>query len=62
MKTEIFNVGKYTVLEVYTGNEYEYYTRETEDDLDVFRFQFGVTAKFSKAELRRWLVRRKPCE
>lgn len=53
MTTEFLNVGDLLVLEVYTGKEYEYYTRDLGDSTDVFRFQFGVTDKFTKSELRR---------
>lgn len=53
MTTEILIVGNWIVLEVFTGVEYEYYTRDFEDRTDVFNFQFGVTEKMSRAELRR---------
>lgn len=53
MTTEFLIVGDLLVLEVHTGTEYEYYTRDFEDRADVFRFQFGVVERFTKQELRR---------
>lgn len=53
MTTEILTVGNLLVLVVYTGTEYEYYTRDFEDRADVFRFQFGTLDKFTRSQLRR---------
>ena len=53
MTAEFLTVGDLLVMEVFAGTEYEYYTRDFEDRGDVFRFQFGVTEKLTKAELRR---------
>lgn len=51
MVTAFYEIGNLTIMEVYIGDVWEYYSRKTEDPLDYFRFVFGSDKKLAKLDL-----------
>lgn len=51
MVTAFYEIGNLTIMEVYVGDVWEYYSRKTEDPFDYFRFVFGSDKKFAKLDL-----------
>lgn len=51
METAFYEFRNLTIMEVHIGDIWEYYSRETEDPFDYFRFVFGSDKKLDKLEL-----------
>lgn len=51
MKTKIYDIGNYLVLEVNMYGEYEYYIRSASDYTDYFKFAVGGEDPFTEDEL-----------
>lgn len=51
METAFYEISNLTIMEVHVGDIWEYYSRETEDPFDYFRFVFGSDKKLDKLEL-----------
>lgn len=53
MKKQIlmYEIGKWTIMEVLYDDTFEYYVRETVNQYDYFRFQFGSQTRFSEDNL-----------
>lgn len=53
MKKQVlmYEIGKWTIMEVLYDDTFEYYVRETVNQYDYFRFQFGSMTRFSEDNL-----------
>lgn len=53
MRTQvlIYEIGKWSIMEVLYDDIFEYYARETTNRCDYFRFQFGSIHRFSEENL-----------
>lgn len=51
MRVQVYEIGKWSIMEVLYDDVFEYYVRETTNTHDYFRFQFGSIHRFSKENL-----------
>ena len=53
MKKQVlmYEIGKWTIMEVLYDDVFEYYVRETVNQYDYFRFVFGALSRFSEENL-----------